>query len=81
MEKTYTEKELQELLERSGNQVNITELDRHKVYIFRICHADEMSRETVMNMAHNLKNVLDRLGIESMVLIDDIISVYELEKN
>lgn len=81
MEKTYTERKLQELLEKSGNQVSITELDKHKVYIFRIRRTDEMTEGAVMTMAHNLKAVLDRLGIESMVLIDDIISIYELEKN
>lgn len=81
MEKTYTEKELHELLEKSGNQVNITELDKHKVYIFRIRHADEMSEGAVMTMSHNLKTALDRLGIDNMVLIDDIIGIYELEKN
>ncbi len=81
MEKTYTEKELHELLEKSGNQVSITELDKHKVYIFRILRTDEMTEGAVMTMAHNLKTTLDRLGIESMVLIDDIIGIYELEKN
>ena len=81
MEKTYTEKELHELLEKSGNQVSIAELDKCKVYIFRIRHADEMSEEAVMTLSNNIKTVLDRLGIENIVLIDDIIGIYELEKN
>ena len=30
MSKTYTEKELQDLLEKSGNQINVAELDKKK---------------------------------------------------
>ncbi len=81
MSKTYTEKELQELLEKSGNQINVAELDKHKIYIFRIRRTDGMSKDTAINLAKNMKDMLDKLSIKSIVLINDTIEIYELEKN
>ena len=81
MSKTYTEKELQDLLEKSGNQINVAELDRQKVYVFRIRRVNGMSKDTASNIAKTIKDLLDKLGIKSMVLIDNAIEIYELEKN
>ena len=80
MSKTYTEKELQDLLEKSGNQINIAELDKKKIYVFRI-RRDGMSKDTASNIAKIIKGMLDKLGVKSMILIDDAIELYELEKN
>lgn len=80
MSKTYTEKELQDLLEKSGNQINIAELDRQKVYVFRI-RRNGMPKDTARNIAKIIKDLLDKLGVKSMVLVDDVIEIYELEKN
>lgn len=79
MSKTYTEKELQNLLEKSGNQINVAELDRQKVYVFRI-RRNGMSKDTASNIAKIIKDLLDKLGVKSMVLVDDVIEIYELEK-
>lgn len=81
MSKTYTETELQDLLEKSGNQINVAELDRKKVYIFRIRCVNGMSKDTASNIAKTIKDLLDKLGIKSMVLIDNAIEIYELDKN
>ena len=59
MSKTYTEKELQDLLEKSGNQINVAELDRNKIYVFRI-RRDGMSKDTASNMAKIIKDMLDK---------------------
>ena len=80
MSKTYTEKELQDLLEKSGNQINVAELDKKKIYVFRI-RRDGMSKDTASNIAKIIKDMLDKLGVKSMILIDDAIELYELEKN
>ena len=80
MSKTYTEKELQDLLEKSGNQINVAELDRQKVYVFRI-RRNGMSKDTASNIAKTIRDLLDKLGIKSMVLIDNATEIYELEKN
>ena len=81
MGNTYTEKELQDLLEKSGNQINVAELDRQKVYIFRIRRTNGMPKDTARNIAKIIKDLLDKLGVKSMVLVDDVIEIYELEKN
>ena len=80
MSKTYTEKELQDLLEKSGNQINVAELDKKKIYVFRI-RRDGLSKDTASNIAKIIKDMLDKLGVKSIVLLDDVIDIYELEKN
>ena len=80
MSKIYTEKELHNQLEKSGNQINVAELDRQKVYVFRI-RRNGMSKDTASNIAKIIKDLLDKLGVKSMVLVADVIEIYELEKN
>ena len=79
MAKTYTENELQTILEKTGSDVTISELNRSKVYIFRI-NKKNMSIDQKRSLATNLKNMLDKIGLKSIILLDDIIQVTELER-
>jgi hypothetical protein len=79
MSKTYTEKELQTILEKNGSDITVGELNKSKVYIFRI-NKKNMSLEQKHSLATNLKNMLDKIGLKSIILLDDIIQVTELER-
>ena len=79
MTKTYTEKELQTILEKSGSDITVSELNKSKVYIFRI-NKEGMSISQKHSLAANLKNMLDKIGLKSIILLDDIIQVTELER-
>ena len=79
MAKTYTENELQTILEKTGSDVTISELNRSKVYIFRI-NKKNMSIDQKRSLATNLKNMLDKIGLKSIILLDDKIQVTELER-
>lgn len=81
MEKTYTEKELQTMLKQSGYDLTFNTLDKEKVYIFRINSPAGSSKEQVHNLGLELKNTLDKLGIKNLILVDDLIEIYELEEN
>lgn len=80
MAKVYTEKELNKLLEENLNNITLSTLDRSKVYIFRI-NKKGRSTDKLQTLAANLKNMLDRIGIKSIILIGDLIEVTELERN
>ena len=54
--------------------------NKKKIYVFRI-RRDGMSKDTASNIAKIIKDMLDKLGVKSMILIDDAIELYELEKN
>jgi pyruvate kinase len=79
MAKTYTEKELQTILEKNGSDITVGELNKSKVYIFRISKKN-MSLDQKHSLAVNLKNMLDKIGLKSIILLDDIIQVTELER-
>lgn len=80
MAKTYTEKELQTILEKNGSDITVSELNKSKVYIFRISKKN-MSLDQKHSLAVNLKNMLDKIGLKSIILLDDIIQVTELERD
>ncbi len=79
MAKTYTEKELQTILEKNGSDITVSELNKNKVYIFRI-NKEGMPINKKHTLAINLKNMLDKIGLKSIILLDDIIQVTELER-
>ena len=79
MTKTYTEKELQTILEKNGSDITVSELSKSKVYIFRI-NKEGMSVSQKHSLAVNLKNMLDKIGLKSIILLDDVVQITELER-
>lgn len=78
--------ELKELLEKENINIDIKELDKDKVYIFKVYFEDDSDVETIANVIssmgkmlknHNLSNVV-LVPVCNMILKD--LKVFELDK-
>ena len=76
---TYTEEELKELIKNSLTNVTIEKLDKSKVYVFKIPRGSNL--ESAQKLGHLLHDTLNKLSIQHIILLDDLIKIYELNKN
>jgi hypothetical protein len=61
--------ELKELLEKENINIDIKELDKNKVYIFKVYFEDDTSKETIFKGLSHIKEILNELDLENFALM------------
>ena len=78
--------ELKELLEKENINIDIKELDKDKVYIFKVYFQDESDTETMVNVMSSIKKILKNLNLSNVVLVPVCntmlkdLQIFELDK-
>ncbi len=78
--------ELKELLEKENINIDIKELDKDKVYIFKVYFEDDSDVETIANVISSLGKMLTNRNLSNIILVPVCnmtlkdLKIFELDK-
>lgn len=78
--------ELKELLEKENINIDIKELDKDKVYIFKIYFEDDSDVETIANVISSIGKMLTNRNLSNIILVPVCnmtlkdLKIFELDK-